>query len=168
MQKQSLITALFTKKSPKIYPIENKNTCEYVLKFDGCSKGNPGPSGAGAVLYHNENEIWSDNQYIGNKKTNNYAEYYGLILGLKEANRQNIQTLHVCGDSLLVIKQMNGEYKLKSENLYQLYNEAKKLEETFVNITYEHIYRQYNKRADELANLALENELFLDEFKSGF
>jgi ribonuclease HI len=63
---------------------------------------------------------------------------------------------------------MKGEYKLKSEKLYPLYSEAKKMENTFDKILYEHIYRQYNTRADELSNEALEDQEFYDEVKSGF
>ena len=69
----------------------------------------------------------------------------------------DIKSIHVEGDSLLVIKQMKGEYKVKSENLYKLYEKAKILEKHFTTITYNHVYRNNNKRADELSNLALIN-----------
>jgi ribonuclease HI len=58
------------------------NNTNYKLFFDGCSKGNPGLAGAGAVIYNNDQEIWSDSFFVGDKITNNYAEYSGLILGL--------------------------------------------------------------------------------------
>jgi ribonuclease HI len=73
-------------------------------------------------------------------------------MGLEEAVSMNIQNLYVEGDSLLVIKQMKGEYKVKSDNLYI---HAKKLETHFTTISYNHIYRNKNKRADELSNLVL-------------
>lgn len=63
--------------------------------------------------------------FIGDKNTNNEAEYIGLIIGLEEAINMGIQELYVEGDSLLVIKQMKGEYKVKAENLYKLYEKAK-------------------------------------------
>ena len=133
----------------------------FILKFDGCSKGNPGLSGAGAVIYLNDDnelqEIWSTSQFIGTKSTNNEAEYNGLIIGLKKAIEMNISELNVEGDSLLVIKQMLGEYNVKSENLFKLYNEAKEYQKMFKNITFTHIYRINNKRADQLSNLALIN-----------
>lgn len=134
----------------------------FKLKFDGCSKGNPGLSGAGAVIYLNdddseEQEIWSTSRFIGTKSTNNEAEYSGLIIGLKRAIDMNIKDLNVEGDSLLVIKQMLGEYNVKSENLFKLYNEAKECQKQFRNITFTHIYRNQNKRADQLSNLALSN-----------
>ena len=124
----------------------------YEMYFDGCSKGNPGLSGAGAVIYKNEEEIWSNSYFVSNNATNNVAEYFGLIRGLKRAIKMNIRCLIVKGDSLLIIKQMTGKYKVKSESMIELYNIAKKIEEEFENISYEHVYRKYNKRADELSN----------------
>ena len=101
-------------------------TTSYVMYFDGCSKSNPGPSGAGAVIYQDDIEIWGKAVYVGDKATNNVAEYSGLITGLEEANNMEISNLVVRGDSMLVIKQMKGEYKVKSLSLYPLYEKAKK------------------------------------------
>lgn len=128
----------------------------FLLKFDGCSKGNPGLSGSGAVIYELEKEIWADYLFIGEKETNNIAEYNGLIMGLEQASKLNIKNLIVQGDSLLVINQMTGLYKCKSENLVGLYNKSKDLERNFDKIEYCHIYRNKNKRADELSNIAVE------------
>lgn len=135
----------------KIFP-----RSEYLLQFDGCSKGNPGLAGAGAVIYNYNTEIWGRSQFVGNKNTNNEAEYRGLIIGLEEALSMDIKHLSVEGDSLLVIKQMKGEYKVKSEKLLPLYEEASKLAKQFDSITFTHIYRENNKRADELSNIAVE------------
>jgi len=129
---------------------------EYLLQFDGCSKGNPGLAGAGAVIYNYENEIWGASNFIGSKITNNVAEYYGLIMGLEKALDLGIRVLAVEGDSLLVIKQMTGEFKVKSENLYTLYHSAKSFENQFESVSFTHIYRNSNKRADELSNLCLD------------
>jgi ribonuclease HI len=155
MQKSQKIAELFFKSaaSTKTQIIDSG----YVLKFDGCSKGNPGKSGAGAVIYENDVEIWSGSKFVGYNETNNYAEYRGLLLGLHKAKEYKIADLKVCGDSMLIIKHLKGEYKLKSENLYPLYCEAKMLEKKFNSISYEHIYREFNTRADELANIAVEN-----------
>ena len=131
------------------------NETEYLLQFDGCSKGNPGKAGSGAVIYKDKNEIWGKSLFIGDKNTNNEAEYLGLIIGLEEAINMDIQNLHVEGDSLLVIKQMRGEYKVKSENLCKLYEKAKTLENQIETVTYNHVYRDKNKRADMLSNMAL-------------
>ena len=125
---------------------------EYTMYFDGCSKGNPGESGAGAVIYHNNDEIWSSSVYVGDKETNNVAEYTGMIIGLTEAITRNVKHLVVKGDSMLVIKQMRGEYKVHSTNLTTLFATSKQLATQFDVITFEHVYRDMNKRADELSN----------------
>ena len=135
----------------KIEPPPN----EYVLYFDGCSKGNPGPSGIGAVIYKNGIEHWASCKYIGEKRTNNESEYSALIFGLEEAIEQNIRNLSVCGDSLLVINQVNQIYKVKNSGLFNLYNMVVNLKEKFKNIDFKHVYRKDNKRADELSNMAL-------------
>jgi ribonuclease HI len=126
------------------------------IYFDGCCKGNPGKGGAGVVLYDaTGKEIWNHNLFIGNKTTNNIAEYTGLVIGLQEATRREIKELRVKGDSLLVIKQMRGEYKVTSENIRGLFLQAKELEKQFTNIEFIHVYRKDNKRADELSNQSL-------------
>ena len=126
--------------------------------FDGCSKGNPGNAGAGAVIYQNDTELYSVSLFVGNKETNNVAEYNGLIIGLELAINNGIKELSVKGDSLLVIKQMKGEYKVKNKNLKILFERAKQLSLQFDKITFEHIYRENNKRADELSNIALKDK----------
>lgn len=127
----------------------------YEMYFDGCSKGNPGLSGAGSVIYKNGEEIWSNSYFVSNSATNNVAEYFGLIRGLKCAIKMNISSLIVKGDSQLIIKQMKGEYQVKSESMIELYNIAKEFETQFENISYEHVYRKFNKRADYLSNEGL-------------
>jgi ribonuclease HI len=127
----------------------------YTLRFDGCSKGNPGLAGSGAVIYNNGIEIWSKSVFVGKHNTNNEAEYTGLLIGLEEAVNMGIETLHVEGDSLLVIKQMKGDYKVKSEKLSNLYTQSKSYEKLIKEVQYNHIYREKNIRADELSNLGL-------------
>lgn len=128
----------------------------YTLYFDGCSKGNPGKAGAGYVIYKENDEIAYKSVYVGDKETNNKAEYSGLYEGLLCAIENNITHLHVKGDSNLVIKQMKGEYKVKSENILRIYQDTHKLCEQFEEVTFEHVYRKDNQRADHLANLGLE------------
>ena len=125
------------------------------MNFDGASKGNPGLSGAGAVIYKNGVEVWSSCKFVG-YKTNNQAEYSALILGLKGALDLGISNLSVLGDSLLVINQVNNIYKVKSVCLHELYKEAQNLKTEFNYIDFSHVYREFNKRADELSNLALD------------
>jgi len=130
----------------------------YTLNFDGCSKGNPGRGGSGAVIYKDQEEIWAGAKFVGAKVTNNYAEYYGLILGLRKAVELKIKSLDVRGDSDLVIKQMKKVYKVKSPNIYPLYLEANDIAKTFDKIEFTHVYRANNKRADELSNDGLDLE----------
>ena len=132
----------------KIFPI---NT--YVLRFDGCCKGNPGMGGSGAVIYYNDEEIWTKSQFIGNNTTNNIAEYNGLIIGLQGAIDLKITNLFVEGDSKLIINQMNGDFKVNSNKLIDLYVKATELTNKFEYILFNHIYRKYNKRADEICNM---------------
>jgi len=136
------------------------NDNKYVLFFDGCSKGNPGKAGAGAVLYREglEKEFWSQAQFVGKKETNNYAEYMGLILGLEEVVARaalGVTHLLVKGDSLLVIKQMQGVYQVKAPNLIPLYQRAVGLVKQLPSVEFQHVYRAANKRADALSNEAL-------------
>lgn len=147
-----------------IFPSIDKNVTNYIpkftLNFDGCSKGNPGHAGIGVAIYKNGQEIWHCSKYIG-KKTNNQSEYSSLILGLQGALSLGINELQVFGDSLLVIKQINGIYQVKNEGLIELYETAYKLKQCFNHITFTHVYRTENKRADELANLGLEQMIEL-------
>ena len=127
----------------------------HTLFFDGCSKGNPGKGGAGAVLYHEDREIELCKSYVGDSVTNNMAEYTALIIGLEKSIELGIPDLVVKGDSLLVIRQMKGEYKVNSPSLLLLYKKAKELASSFRSITFCHVYREENKRADQLSNEAL-------------
>jgi ribonuclease HI len=140
-----------SKTDAKIFP-----SPEFIMNFDGASKGNPGLSGAGMVIYKNEEEIWSSHKFIG-CKTNNQAEYSALIFGLEGALKLGIKNLSVLGDSLLVINQVNGLYKVKSDFILPLHKEVLVLKSKFDFIEFNHVYRDNNKRADALSNLALEN-----------
>lgn len=125
----------------------------YTLMFDGGSSGNPGPAGSGSVLYEGDTEIWSDAFYVGDRETNNTAEYMGLIRGLKESVTRNVDNLIVKGDSLLVIKQMKGEYKVSTPHIKVLNSIARELAKEIRDIEYIHIPRALNKRADELSRV---------------
>ena len=148
---------------PKInIPLKNTETkiyteSNFIMNFDGCSKGNPGLAGAGAVIYCLDDEIWSGSLFVGKNATNNQSEYNGLIFGLQQALDMNIKTLLVRGDSQLVINQMTGKYKCNSENIFELHKKAKELEKDFEKIYYLHVLRNNNKRADELSNDAIKD-----------
>jgi ribonuclease HI len=150
---------LFTKTtSDNLMKVHPNISTEYTLYFDGASKGNPGVSGIGMVIYKNGVELWSESVLLQDSFTNNQAEYYALIYGLDKAVQLKINELNVYGDSQLVINQMTGVYKVKNETLTFLHKKAVELSKLFDNIQFTHIYRINNKRADELANLSIKKE----------
>jgi len=151
------LSAILGKKKPRIFP----QSC-YLLQFDGCSKGNPGMAAAGAVLYKNNVEIWSGGKFLGYNETNNYAEYMGLIMGLSKAIEFDISELIVEGDSMLIIKQMTGKNQVRSSNISELHKLAMELKLKFSNIIFTHIYRENNKRADELCNKEIAKIIEMD------
>ena len=128
-----------------------------LLQFDGGARNNPGICGIGYAIFMFDEIIYKDNAIVSNYNTNNFAEYQALIHGLNKAIELNITTIHVQGDSKIIIGQVEGLYKVKCEELKPLHNSVKELEKKFNKITYEHIYRQYNKLTDSLVNEALNN-----------
>lgn len=131
-----------------------------ILQFDGACRGNPSNVlGLGYIIKNsNKTETIEEGCYRfpTSSGTNNEAEYYALIKGLKLALDCNIKSIIVEGDSNLIINQMTGKYQVKAENLIPLYNSAKILDELFDYIEYRHIRREFNKEADKLANKALD------------
>ena len=124
----------------------------YILQFDGASKSNPGNAGAGYVIYNAKREKMYSNYMNLGIKTNNQAEYSGMIYGLKSAQNLGIKTLEVAGDSQLIIYQMTGKYQVKNEALKPYHKEAKALEKGFEKISYNWIPREQNSEADALSN----------------
>lgn len=134
---------------------------KYTLYFDGACRGNPGIGSYGGALYDETGtELCVYNGIVDNGEitTNNIAEYTGLLTGLlKIADEFNeIKHLIIKGDSLLIIKQLKGEFKVRNERLKQFYTDCKSIFEHFDSISFEHVLRTYNKRADSLANKALD------------
>lgn len=138
---------------------DEKKKYIYQLYFDGASRGNPGLSGAGAVLFQcyqdEKTNIFEVFRFVGDDHTNNQAEYCGLIIGLKECLKRGILNITVYGDSQLVIKQMNEEWKVNSDKLKPLYESAKKIENQMGLVSFQHLRRFLNKEADALANKAI-------------
>ena len=126
------------------------------LFADGAAKGNPGPAGAGAVLFGDGGEVLAELHKSLGHATNNVAEYEALILGLEEARRRGITRLDVRMDSLLVVRQMQGLWKIKHPGLRPLALRAGALLAEFPTRTIEHVPREENSHADRLANLAVE------------
>lgn len=125
---------------------------------DGASRGNPGEASIGISIQNaSGEEIAAISKRIG-KATNNMAEYSALVVALAAAKDQHIETVAVFSDSELMVRQMKGEYKVKDTALKLKWAEAKKLVETFRAFSIAHVRRELNRRADELANQALDSE----------
>lgn len=138
-------------------PAEQKNvTPAHRANIDGAARGNPGPASYGVVIRDGQGELVAKlKKYIG-RMTNNVAEYYGLIAALDYAESHGIRALRVESDSELMVKQMQGQYKVKSDDLRPLFERAKKMSQGFESFRIDHVYREQNREADALANEALD------------
>jgi ribonuclease HI len=122
---------------------------------DGASRGNPGPAGFGVFMTTERGEIIELCGYLG-ITTNNVAEYTGLIEALLVAKQEGATELDVISDSLLLVNQMLGKYRVKHPNLIPLYNKAVRLAREFRRFSIRHTLRAGNKEADRLANRAVD------------
>ena len=127
----------------------------YEIYCDGASRSNPGEASVGISILKDKEEIDTIKKRIG-IATNNVAEYLGLIEALKYCVENNIMEVDIYLDSLLVVQQVNLEYKVKSKKLQEYYNQALDLINKINNIKINHVKREFNKRADQLANQALD------------
>lgn len=128
----------------------------HTLFVDGASRGNPGDASIGCVILDsNSEESFTISKRIG-IATNNQAEYTALLEGLKKALSEGILEISVFADSELMVKQMKGEYKVKNLVLKDLWNQTHMLSKKFDTFSIQHVRREKNERADELANLALD------------
>ena len=129
-----------------------------VIYADGGSRGNPGPAGSGAILREgtdNGQVVCELSEYVG-VTTNNVAEYTGLLIGLRKALELGYEGVDVKMDSELIVKQMNGQYRVKNEKLLPLFSEASQLRRKFTQFKISHVPRAQNKDADRLANQAMD------------
>lgn len=128
----------------------------FTLRTDGGARGNPGPAGAGFVLESPAGEVVrSGGRFLG-VATNNVAEYEALVWGMRTALAHGVRSLKVCADSELVVRQMNGQYKVKNEGLRPLYQQACGLVRRFDRVEIVHVRRADNAAADALANEAMD------------
>ena len=128
----------------------------YTAHCDGGSRGNPGPSGYGAVIQDPHGHVVARlSEYLG-KQTNNYAEYSGLLAVLAWALEHNAKRLRVVSDSELMVKQMKGLYKVASPGLRPLWEEAKRRARQLERFEMRHTLRGGNQEADRLANEAMD------------
>jgi ribonuclease HI len=128
-----------------------------VIYTDGGARGNPGPAGCGAVICDGEREMATVKKFLG-IQTNNWAEYEGLILALARALELGLaaRAVEVRMDSELIVKQMLGVYRIKEPSLKVKAAKAKELIAQFASVQFVHVRREYNKRADALANEAMD------------
>lgn len=130
-----------------------------ILYTDGASRGNPGPAGAGALIVAEDGETLVETYvYIG-EATNNQAEYQALLIGLQEAVKLAPSRLTVRMDSELIVKQLNGQYRVRNRDLLPLYSRARELLQRFADFRLVHVPREENFRADQLANQAIDSAL---------
>jgi ribonuclease HI len=132
--------------------LKDKNLCLYI---DGASRGNPGPAGIGVVILGEDGEkIKEIYKYIGTT-TNNVAEYNALLYALDEALMLKADNVVLNLDSELVVKQLNGEYRVKDASMKMFFEKALHILKSFKSFEINHIDREDNKEADKLANKAI-------------
>ena len=129
-----------------------------IAYIDGASRGNPGESGIGVIIKDTKrNTIDKISGYIG-KATNNIAEYKALIACLKRVKDLNLDKLTVFSDSELLVRQMQGKYKVRNEHLKELYKTVQNLlKKSAFSFEIKHISREENREADQLANSGIDN-----------
>jgi ribonuclease HI len=141
---------------PAAPPIDPER--EYVLYCDGAARGNPGPAAAGYVLFDVQGrELFARGDVLGDRITNNVAEYTALVRGLDLALRSGVRRLLVRMDSELVVRQVRGEYKVRHPGLKPLFARVGALVAGLERFHIEHVPRAENARADALANAALDD-----------
>ena len=126
---------------------------------DGAARGNPGPAGAGAVLWDEQGRILERlGKYLG-RQTNNVAEYQALLLGLRRAHELGAEELEVVADSELIIRQLSGAYQVRAPALRELHSEALSLLKAFRKVKLVHVPRAQNAEADEMSNRAIDEKM---------
>lgn len=129
---------------------------QVILYADGGSRGNPGPSAAGYVLLDQNEQVLVDKGVYLGVTTNNQAEYQGLKAGLEEAHRMGAREVDVRLDSMLVVNQMKGVFKVKNRDLWPIHQAVAELAADFEDITFTHVPRELNQLADAAVNRALD------------
>jgi ribonuclease HI len=124
--------------------------------FDGGSRGNPGPAGWGAYIVNDDGTVLAELSGALGVATNNVAEYTGLIAALQWAADNDVTAMAVKGDSLLIVEQMRGNYKVKNEGLKPLHMKARMLVMQIGNVSFAHVPRDKNKDADRLSNVGMD------------
>ena len=129
---------------------------KWVIHTDGASRGNPGPASVGAVIYDESGrELHTVSQRIG-RATNNEAEYRAAIAGLEAALALGAKDVELRMDSELIVRQLDSRYKVRNPSLRKLFGRVKDLQWRFASFQVNHVRREGNRRADQLANEALD------------
>lgn len=135
---------------------DKSKTLKLNVHIDGGARGNPGPAGAGVVIEDAEDNsvIFQGGFFLG-KATNNVAEYQALLKALVLADKLGADTAEIKSDSELLVRQMNGEYRVRNTGLKPLFEQARKMAERFKKCTFQHVRRDENKTADKLVKQAI-------------
>lgn len=128
-----------------------------ILHTDGGSRGNPGPAAAGIVLDNTKGNCVKELGVFLGKATNNEAEYQALVYGMAAGLKLGATELECYLDSELIVKQLKGIYKMKNTRLKVFYQKIKQMEKMLEKVTYKHVKRDKNERADALVNEVLDN-----------
>ncbi len=151
---QQAFVNMTIKKAIQEKKADNAETIE--IFTDGGSRGNPGPSGGGYAIYRGGKLVAKGSNFYG-EKTNNQAEYLAIRDALRHAHEQYGELKVECYmDSKLAVEQMNGEWKVKSENVRPLFNEVRRIADQFNHFRISHVRREQNTVADQLANEAMD------------
>lgn len=143
--------------SPDLFPSPPKPAVSaYTAHIDGGARGNPGPAGYGVVIQDPQGKKFAElSEYLGHR-TNNYAEYQGLLGVLRYALAHDIRALKIISDSELMVRQMKGIYKVRHPELRKFYEEAQQLARKLQYFEIRHALREHNRDADRLANEAMD------------
>ena len=142
--------------SKNLFSTPKSAPASHTAHVDGGARGNPGPAGYGvAITDASGHPIAELSEYLGHR-TNNYAEYQGLLAALRYAAEHQIKALKVISDSELMVRQIKGIYKVRHPELRKLYDEAQQLVRRLEHFEIRHALREHNKTADRLANQAID------------
>ncbi|KAE8913528.1 hypothetical protein PF003_g2997 [Phytophthora fragariae] len=158
--------ALTQELDPRLHiPRPTRRTEYRLLFFDGGSRGNPGPGGAGAVIvavgarHITPTILWMASvSYATRTTTNNVAEYQGLLVGLRYASRHRLYGMHVIGDSQLILTQLRQRRLPRARHLQGRYDQCRTLADRLMITSWTHHLREFNKMADSLANIAMDTK----------
>jgi ribonuclease HI len=142
--------------SRNLFSASKSAPAAHTAHVDGGARGNPGPAGYGVSIQDaSGNPVAELSDYLGHR-TNNYAEYQGLIAALRYATENHIKALKVVSDSELMVRQMKGIYKVRHPELRKLHEEAQQLVRQLEHFEIRHALREHNQIADRLANDAMD------------